>query len=310
MINNIHVIIWASKWHKIGIFWISSFLLKFSGDLKFLFSDLSAPMNSPEADLNQEASDGDLSIDLPANEGWEKRLQDVTLYFQGKIDGLIATLESKDKLISALSEKVGILSKEMEEVKKGLNFMSKDTADIKTKLSAETTHANKQINFLESKTQDLEDRSGRCNLIIFGVPEAPNVSEEDCDRKICSLLGNYGILDKKDVHQGLLERAHRLGRRKTENSRPRPIIVCCGSYKDKEYILQNSKKLKGTPYSIAEDFSRPTLEIRRKLVQKGKEAKEKFPSVKSFTIKYKRLVLHYLNPNTKMHLRNFTFYFS
>ena len=39
-----HYNIMVSKWNKIGIFWILNFLLKFSGDLKFLFSDLSAPM--------------------------------------------------------------------------------------------------------------------------------------------------------------------------------------------------------------------------------------------------------------------------
>ena len=56
-------------------------------------------------------------------------------------------------------------------------------------------------------------------------------------------------------------------------------------------------KLKGSPYSIAEDFSKATLDIRRKLVQKGKEAKEKNPAVQNFTVKYRRLILTYLNPS-------------
>ena len=115
---------------------------------------------------------------------------------------------------------------------------------------------------------------------------------------VCEILRKYKLLDSSDTHEGLLESAHRLGRKKTDHDRPRPIIVCCGSFKDKEYILHNSYKLKGTSYTITEDFSRATLDIRRELVIKGKEAKAKSPTVQSFQIKYKRLILKYLNPRT------------
>ena len=152
---------------------------------------------------------------------------------------------------------------------------------------------------MESKAQDLEDRSRRNNLIIFGVPENSSPAEEDCDRLVCEMLSKYNILDKDDCHRGLLERAHRLGRKVQDQPRPRPIIICCGSFKDKEFILHNSSKLKGTPYVIAEDFSKATLAIRRELVNKGKEAKAKLPAVQSYQIKYRRLILKYFNSNTQ-----------
>ena len=200
--------------------------------------------------------------------------------------------------ISELSEKVGELTTEIKHLKDGFNFLSNETKEIKQNFTTETSSANKKINFLKDKTQDLEDRSRRCNLVIFGVPESNEQQPENCDNIICEILRNNNILDSSDTHEGLLERAHRLGKKKTEQDRPRPIIVCCGSFKDKEYILRNSYKLKGTTYTITEDFSRATLDIRRELVQKGKEAKAKCPQVQSFQIKYKRLLLKYLNPRT------------
>ena len=158
--------------------------------------------------------------------------------------------------------------------------------------------ASKRIDFLDSKAQDLEDRSRRNNLVIFGVPEIDNPRDEDCDKAICEILRKYQILDSGDTHGGLLERAHRLGKKKPEQGRPRPIIVCCGSFKDKQFILNNANRLKGSSYVIAEDFSKATLEVRRELVRKGKEAKNKCPAVQSYQVKYRRLVLKYLNPNT------------
>ena len=154
---------------------------------------------------------------------------------------------------------------------------------------------------LETKAQDLEDRSRRNNLVIFGVPESENnnASSEDCDSIVCDILRSHHILDRNDTHPGLLERAHRLGRKKQDQQRPRPIIFLCGSFKDKEYILHNSNRLKGTQYRITEDFSRATLEICRELVQKGKEAKAKLPAIQSFQLKYRRLVLKYFNTKTQ-----------
>ena len=120
-------------------------------------------------------------------------------------------------------------------------------------------------------------------------------------------MSESGILKREDTHPGLLERAHRLGKKKPNQDRPRPIIVCCSSFKDKEYILHNSNKLRGSPYAIAEDFSKATLDIRRQLVQKGKDAKSKLSSIQSFQVKYRRLVIKYLNTRTN---RLFTWSFS
>ena len=165
----------------------------------------------------------------------------------------MGVVESQNKQISELSEKVGSLTSEINHLKDGYDFLSNETSEIKEKVNSDISNAKNRIEFLNLKTQDLEDRSRRNNLVFFGVPESDNPREENCDREICEILKNYNIIDKNDAHAGLLERAHRLGKMKPDQIRPRPIIVCCGSFKDKEYILHNANKLKGSTYNIAED---------------------------------------------------------
>ena len=70
---------------------------------------------------------------------------------QGQINTLMLVLESKDKQISALSEKVGELTTEIKHLKDGFNFLSNETKEIKQSFATETSNANKKINFLEDK---------------------------------------------------------------------------------------------------------------------------------------------------------------
>ena len=216
-----------------------------------------------------------------------------------KIEMMKEMLGTKDELISSLSVRIGKLEADIESLKKSQNFVTKETTEVKNTLEKAFSNNGRKFKELEDKTQDLEDRSRRNNLVIFGVPEETNTTTtEDCDKLICDLLRKHKVIDPEEAHAGLLERAHILGKKNPEQSKPRPIIVLCGSFKDKQYILYNSNKLKGTPYFIAEDYSKATLAIRRELVQKGNHAKERCPTVQSFQVKYKRLVLKYLNPNT------------
>ena len=253
--------------------------------------------NSHDSVQNQNGSDADVSFDIPS-ETWKRALDEIKLSYESKIDVLMGVVESQNKQISDLSEKVGKLTSDINHLKDGYNFLSNDASETKEKSKSDILNATKNIEFLNSKTQDLEDRSRRCNLVFFGVPESDDPREENCDKMICDILKNYQIINRNEAHEGLLERAHRLGRIKPEQTQPRPIIVCCGSFKDKEYILYNAYKLKGSKLIITEDFSRATLDIRRQLVNKGKEAKNKHPEVQSFQIKYRRLILKYQNPTT------------
>uniref|UniRef100_L7LVD0 Putative tick transposon n=1 Tax=Rhipicephalus pulchellus TaxID=72859 RepID=L7LVD0_RHIPC len=135
-----------------------------------------------------------------------------------------------------------------------------------------------RVSDLESRFDDAENRSRRNNLIFYGIPDStsePRAHPEETIIQLCSERLNIS-LDTKEI-----ERAHRLGRYNT--GRNRPIIVRFSAFKTKEAILTNARKLKGTTYSIGEDFSRRVQSARRHLI-----AFAKSKSV-PFSLRYKTL---------------------
>ena len=81
--------------------------------------------------------------------------------------------------------------------------------------------------------------------------------------------------------------------------KPRPIICKCVYFKDREMFLRSYSKLKGTPYNIAEDYSKPTLSVRRQLVQHAKVAMDRNRSILSFKLNFKCLIIKYVNSTTQ-----------
>ena len=64
-------------------------------------------------------------------------------------------------------------------------------------------------------------------------------------------------------------------------------------------FLRGYEKLMGTGYSIAEDYSKPTLAVRRQLIQHAKKAKEQKSNIMGFKLNFKRLVIKYVNKKTQ-----------
>ncbi|XP_077494384.1 uncharacterized protein LOC144105045 [Amblyomma americanum] len=129
-----------------------------------------------------------------------------------------------------------------------------------------------KVDKLEARMDDAENRSRRNNLIYYNIPDTnPTETYADSEETIirhCSTQLGFAI------EPNLMERAHRLGRRSTD--RTRPIIVKFTSSKTKESILSLGNKLKGTNYSIGEDFSLPVRNARKHLVAFAKSVSDKF----------------------------------
>lgn len=109
------------------------------------------------------------------------------------------------------------------------------------------------------KIDDLENRSRRSNLIIFGVKEAKGERIASLERTVSKdILEDLLKLPNVDI-----ERIHRIGR-PTEN-KCRPVILKLVVGSDKFGILKNCGKLRDTEFSISEDFSPRVQSIRKKL---------------------------------------------
>ena len=135
---------------------------------------------------------------------------------------------------------------------------------------------------MDKKVDYLENQSRRNNLIFDGITEEFKESWADSERKVCKVLkDNLQIQDRP-----VIERAHRVGRIKPE--RNRPIVVKFLNYKDRESILLNARKLRGTSYSIREDLSEKVLAKRREQMPQFKEARD---AGKVAYFNYDRLVI-------------------
>ena len=258
-------------------------------------------MNKNVAKLDIDSlNDSELSLGQPSlsdiQAHYDEKICLMEAKFEAKLEALYKVIQQKDDVIGKLNVEIG-------ELKQGFNFISKETSEIKTSLSEASNTLNIKINenknhFTEIKTKtiDLEDRSRRCNLVFFNFPEAARNEPEDCESLICGHLTSLGIFPPND--EIFVERAHRLGRRKPENStKPQPIVVCFSYYKQKEFIIKNAACFRSSPVNVSEDYSRETLDEHRKLHQLGLHAKETFQdptkAIKRFKVNYKRLTITY-----------------
>ncbi|XP_065307504.1 protein unc-13 homolog C-like [Dermacentor albipictus] len=127
--------------------------------------------------------------------------------------------------------------------------------EIKTRIdSLEDT-----VRLQAKKLVEYENRSRRNNILIFGVEES--ASETDSDLK--KVVMEEVFQDKLGIEVKTIERMHRLGRIK--DGKRRPVIMRFYDYKEKEHVMKNCYKLKGSAYSVSNDYAPETVEIRKKL---------------------------------------------
>ncbi|XP_077492095.1 uncharacterized protein LOC144102811 [Amblyomma americanum] len=127
---------------------------------------------------------------------------------------------------------------------------------------------------LERKLVDLEDRGRRNNVIVFGIPEKLNETYEELSQSV--LKGVF--CDKMDTKVVSAERIHRIGRK--QPNKHRPVIIKLMDHREKVNILKNCSKLKDTDYSISEDFSYTTRQIRKNLWESTAEIRKAGQKVK------------------------------
>ena len=135
---------------------------------------------------------------------------------------------------------------------------------IKETFKREIEKLKKDSDDNNNKLRILEDRSRRDNLRFDGIEEWEEESWADTEQNLKDTLSD--ILGIQNVK---IERAHRVGDKK--RSPCRTIVAKLSSFKMKERILAEAKKMKPKGIQIYEDFSKATVEIRKKNWEKVKE---------------------------------------
>ena len=110
--------------------------------------------------------------------------------------------------------------------------------------------------FVYDKLVDLEDRSRRNNLRIYGISESKYETWEKCKEKVDEVFRLK--LGLNNIH---IECVHCVKREKNDKSTKSRTIVCnLLSFKEKKLVMKNAKKLKNTNIFIDEDVSPKTME--------------------------------------------------
>ena len=122
---------------------------------------------------------------------------------------------------------------------------------------------------------DLQARSMRDNLIFYNIKENDG---ENTTEVIHSLLeSHFGIENAKAVK---IDRSHRMGRKLQHARKPRAIIAKLNYFQDKQKILTNARKLKGTGIAVSEQFPEEIMIARKRLYPELKKAREEGKRVK------------------------------
>lgn len=93
--------------------------------------------------------------------------------------------------------------------------------------------------------------------------------ENDADQPLGEQVAKGILEDIIQVPNVAIERIHRIG--KPVANKCRPVILKLVDGRDKTRILKNCGNLKGTEFSISEDFSPRVQQIRKKLWASARE---------------------------------------
>ncbi|KAJ1214837.1 hypothetical protein NDU88_002448 [Pleurodeles waltl] len=119
--------------------------------------------------------------------------------------------------------------------------------------------------YLRSKITDLEDRSRRDNIRLFGIPE--NEEGSDIQTFLSSTLPKLTSLTFDPPLE--FQRAHKVGPKRPDGtSRPRPIIACLLRHTQTRQILQAARshgpfRIGQYDIRITADYSKDTNEPRK-----------------------------------------------
>ena len=191
-----------------------------------------------------------------------------TASLQTSLDKLTVEIKDNNDRLNNIMKETDDLKLSIETYQNITDDKLKDTENsidkIKETFKREIEKLKKDNDDTNNKLRILEDCSRRDNLRFDGIEEWKEESWADTEQNLKDTLSE--TLGIQNIN---IERAHRVGDKK----RPpcRKIVEKLSSFKIKERILTEAKKRKSKGIQIYEDFSKATVEIRKKNWEKIKE---------------------------------------
>ena len=218
--------------------------------------------------------------------------------FLESISNQISNLD--EKLCNKLDEVTNSLQADIQSANKkadlALERAQSNEAAI-DKLRAELHSMNRKCNGLEADNIRLttqcdaqESYSRRENLLIRGILEDPNETEESCITSVRCFLVNKMKLDKDTVEKMVLVRCHRVGRSAPSSTFNRPVIVRFHDFNDRKLVWNKKFDITDNYASVNENFAN-NIEYRRRLLYPIVKKANKSPKYTKVYIRGDTLVL-------------------
>ena len=182
-----------------------------------------------------------------------------------------------EKNSKIFNERLNNLSQEIKTNYDSIKQLKDNTRDLEESLTVNQDLVEEKLNTLKSQMRSIqnevsenkaelkeqlriqEDCSRKNNIRVDSIEEDENETWENTENKLRSFL--YDELEITD--ELYIERARRV--QFNSNSAPRTIVAEFLDYKEKEEVMRRRYKLKDTTYLVREDFSKETVEMRKKL---------------------------------------------
>jgi hypothetical protein len=200
--------------------------------------------------------------------------ENLTTDIQKEVEKAVNDQTNQDELINRLKEEASRSAKADQE-EMSSKFKEEAAKSIETELS--------RPELLNKVAREMADRERRrSNLILYGVHE---IQEEDKETRIkadesrCCRIINF--LDSS-MDSNAIKRIRRLG--KFTEGKNRPVLMELHNNKDKETILSQTRKLKGSDYDgvgVSHDLTNSQRKELQGLVAeaKSKSTRDKFLKV-------------------------------
>ncbi|CAJ1055550.1 uncharacterized protein LOC119127540 [Xyrichtys novacula] len=179
----------------------------------------------------------------------EKQLQKLDLLkkLTDDVEELKHSVEYNNSLIDVLKQDNASLRMEV-------NTLKKLTADLQQK-----NHK------MSNDILDMQSRSMRDNIIIHGLPETQKETYQSTEQLVKTFMKSTLKMEEREVDAIRFSRVHRVGQAESSRQKSRPIVAKVVDTKMKISIMGRGKELRGTNYSISDQYPPEILRRRRLL---------------------------------------------
>ena len=149
-----------------------------------------------------------------------------------QMDQVLQKMEATQTKLEGISQEI---KKTQEEVKQN----RADIQKLQEKQEETNTKAEQTQTAVEQELDRLDANSRRNNLKFFGVPEEGQGQREDSEGVVVKLLNRF--FPEGGWRRGHCEKAQRLGQRREEGSKPRPLLAALVRPGDARRILAHKR---------------------------------------------------------------------